>query len=193
MSNPFARLASQEPEDRVVEVGGEVFNLSAAGVSLEDKFAVLFPTPTKDEQLADHLSVAIGVKVPDFVVASARAILAAYVPPEGGHAPDISDVVRMAFKHPAAFAHLEMVANEILGLSTATKTVGGLADWNDVYRLLRTAHRKGGDPKLIRDAALIAKAALTASNVDAEPLDAEPNPLMESFRGNSEEASSDGS
>ena len=193
MSNPFLSLANQVPVDREVEVGGERFQFSAAGVSLEEKFAVLFPEPTKDEQLADHLSAAIGAKVPDNIITSARAILTAYVPPEGGKAPDISDVVRMALSQPAAFAHLDMAASEVLGLSTPTKTVGGLADWNEVYRLLRAAHRKGGDPKLIREAALIAKAALAASNVDAEPLDAEPNPLMESHRGNSDAASSDGS
>lgn len=193
MSNPFLKVAGLATATQTVEVAGQSFTFSGEGVSVEDKFAVLFPDPVADAQLADHLSAQLGARVPEAIIAAARAIVLAFVPGEDGKKPDISDVVRMAVAQPAAFTHLDIAASQVLGLTTPTRTNGGLADWTDVYRLLRTAFNKGGDQDLVRKAALIAKAALTSSGETPEPLDADTEPLMEALRGNSDAASSDGS
>ena len=193
MSNPFLAVAGLATASQTVEVGGQSFTFSGEGVAVEETFAVLFPDPVADAQLADHLSAQRGAKVPEAIIAAARAIVLAFVSGEDGWTPDISDVVRMAVAQPAAFTHLDIAASQVLGLTTPTRTRGGLADWTDVYRLLRTAHRKGGDQDLVRQAALIAKAALSSSGETPEPLDADTEPLMESLRGNLGAASSDGS
>ena len=200
MSNPFRAVAEMATALQTVEVAGQTFQFSGDGVSVEQKFAVLFPDPLEQGRLADHLSAALGCTVPEGIVTAARAIQVAYVTEDGAAPPDIADIVRMAISQPASFTHLDMAASQVLGLTTPTKTAGGIADWGQVYSLLRKAHKKGDDPKLlkevqklVKEAALIAKAALAGAGEDPEPLDADTEPTLEALRGNSGAASSDGS
>jgi hypothetical protein len=193
MSNPFRAVAEMATALQTVEVAGQTFQFSGDGVSVEQKFAVLFPDPIEQGRLADHLSAALGCTVPEGIVTAARAIQVAFVTEEGANPPDIADIVRMAISQPASFTHLDMAASQVLGLTTPTKTAGGIADWGQVYSLLRKAHKKGGDQDLVKQAALIAKAALQGAGENPEPLDADTEPTLEALRGNSDAASSDGS
>jgi hypothetical protein len=193
MSNQFCKVADAAIGEAVVEVLGEKFHFSGHGVTMEDRFKILFPNDVEQARTADHLSAVLGVEVPDVMLSGARAILAAYVAPDGSDSkPDIADIVRMGLNHIGSFTQLDMAASQVLGLTTPTKTAGGIADWGQVYSLLRKAHKKGGDPnlveeaqKLIKQAALIAKAALQGAGENPEPLDADTEPTLEALRGNS--------
>lgn len=193
MSNQFRRVAEMASGIAEVEVAGEKFCFSGEGVTVERKFEILFPKPLADEAMADHLTTVLGIEVPEGIVTSARAILEAYVPEGDAPKPDISDIVRMGINHPGAFSQLDAAASHVLGLTTPAKTVGGLSDWSQAYSILRRAYKKNGDKDLIKQAAIIAKAALSASGVEPEPFEADTEPTLEALRGNSEAASSDGS
>lgn len=192
MSNQFRRVAEMASGIAEVEVAGEKFCFSGEGVTLEKRFEILFPDPIEQAKLADHLTAVLGVEVPEVLLSGALAIREAYVSPDGSDLkPDLADIVRMGIKHIGSFTQLDAAASRVLGLTTPTKAAGGIADWGQAYSLLRKAHKKGEDPKLlkevqnlVKEAALIAKAALEASGEAPGPLDAETEPTLEALRGN---------